>query len=545
MQRAEQRPVEVQTMKADIDDGTRLGSQRLAELRREAAELECRLARARVSLERELSRATGSSVGSPGRGPDSPGPEGPVSPAQIRRGGGSRTTPLASKSLPGRSRPGRSTPDPMPREQAPPSQMSRHGQVSARQASLSQPSPAQVSHSHVRHETLGFPEFELPLDDDLDRLSDGSPARERSRYHHGVEPLVFEELPDEVYRLGDADLSLAEDRGAEPLVFEELPDQAYRFGDSDQVFDADAALAEDGAPDGDSCDDEHHSDGEEEESDARYASGVQGPGDDSDRSDPRTEELLIHGRRTARLRQVPRSLKVITAAVIAAALGAIAVAASAGGGASWPASVATVQREAARACRNPNVVSEPGQVNFACAKGTRQILWVFALLTSHDNPNFDDPRTGRTGLEPITPAQGGEVAWSLNLHHPYDPADPIDSLEVAARAINNIVGGATLTGAHGNPVVQPGLESRRANCIRYTGSPARTSRPGYPRLCARPLTTPAGQAALVAEIYRRWVVGAGPAAARAAATLFENASNPGNPQVQAILRHLSSPKLSA
>jgi hypothetical protein len=27
--------------------------------------------------------------------------------------------------------------------------------------------------------------------------------------------------------------------------------------------------------------------------------------------------------------------------------------------------------------------------------------------------------------------------WSLNLHHPYDPANPIDSLAGAARAINN------------------------------------------------------------------------------------------------------------
>jgi hypothetical protein len=29
-----------------------------------------------------------------------------------------------------------------------------------------------------------------------------------------------------------------------------------------------------------------------------------------------------------------------------------------------------------------------GQVNFACAEGTRQILWVFALLTSRNNPAF-------------------------------------------------------------------------------------------------------------------------------------------------------------
>ena len=119
----------------------------------------------------------------------------------------------------------------------------------------------------------------------------------------------------------------------------------------------------------------------------------------------------------------------------------------------WPRS----QRQIAVACQNPDVASEPSQVNFACAKGTRQILWVFSLLTSGNNPDYASIKTGRQGLEPITPAQGGEVAWSLNLHHPYNPANPIDSLAVAARAINNIIGGATLTAANGKPVVQSGL----------------------------------------------------------------------------------------
>ena len=61
-------------------------------------------------------------------------------------------------------------------------------------------------------------------------------------------------------------------------------------------------------------------------------------------------------------------------------------------------------------------------------------------------------RSRRKGLEPIAPGQGGDVAWSLNLHHPYDPASPTDSLQVAARAINNIIGGTTLTGSNGAPV---------------------------------------------------------------------------------------------
>ena len=164
------------------------------------------------------------------------------------------------------------------------------------------------------------------------------------------------------------------------------------------------------------------------------------------------------------------------------------------GGASWPASVATVQAEITKACQNPDVVSEPGQVNFACAKATRQILWVFSLLTSNDNPNFADTKTGRQGLEPITPSQGGAVAASLNLHHPYDPANPVDSIAVAARAINDIIGGATVTGTNGNPVVQSGLESNSGNCLRYTGSGVVTSRQGFPGLCAHPVSSPGGQA---------------------------------------------------
>jgi hypothetical protein len=162
---------------------------------------------------------------------------------------------------------------------------------------------------------------------------------------------------------------------------------------------------------------------------------------------------------------------------------------------------------------------------------------VFSLLTSGNRADFKDAGTGRVGLEPITPAQGGEVGWSLNLHHPYDPADPLDSLSVAARAINNIIGGATLTGSHGKPVVQPGLESDPANCLRYTGSAAVISRQGYPDVCARPLTS-GGQAALVSDVFGKWIVGAPPGRAQDAAVLFGNSDDPGNPQVQAILKRL-------
>jgi len=211
-------------------------------------------------------------------------------------------------------------------------------------------------------------------------------------------------------------------------------------------------------------------------------------------------------------------------------------------GASWPASVATVQREITTACQNPNVVSEPSQVNFACAKDTSQILWVFSLLTSNNDPGYDDARSGRKGLEPITPTQGGEIAWSLNLHHPYDPLSPIDSLEVAARAINNIIGGATLTSTSGTPTVQPGLESKPENCARYTGSSAVVSHAGFPARCASPVTSQEGQAALVADVYQQWMPGASAVAAQNASVLFQDAGNPGNPQVQAILKTLPGGK---
>jgi hypothetical protein len=258
-----------------------------------------------------------------------------------------------------------------------------------------------------------------------------------------------------------------------------------------------------------------------------------------------TEALLNRGRRTAAPRRVPRGALATAGAAGVAIVVAILVITMSGGGASWPASVAVMERQAATACQNPDVKAEPSQLNFACAKATRQILWVFALLTSGGNPAFRDPATGRVGLEPITPSQGGQLAWSLNLHHPYDPANPIDSLQVAARAINNIIGGATLTGPHGNPVVQPGLASRPGKCEKYTGSAAVISRQGFPDLCARPLTSPRGQAALVADVFGKWIVGASPKAAQQAAVLFTNARNPGDPQVQAILKQLRTSRPSA
>ena len=261
--------------------------------------------------------------------------------------------------------------------------------------------------------------------------------------------------------------------------------------------------------------------------------------------DERTARLIGHGRKPPEPSHRGRNIVLTGLAIaIGAALITMLVRAAFRPGPSWPASVATVQRQIATACQNPDVRSEPSQVNFACNKATRQILWVFSLMTSGNNPDFASIRTGRQGLEPIRPSQGGQVAWSLNLHHPYNPANPIDSLQVAARAINNIIGGATLTAANGKPVVQPGLESVPANCARYTGSAAVTSRNGYPALCAKPITSRAGQDYLVADVFQKWMVGAPPSAAQDAAILFQNAHNPGDQRVLAILRSLNSSKLT-
>jgi hypothetical protein len=254
--------------------------------------------------------------------------------------------------------------------------------------------------------------------------------------------------------------------------------------------------------------------------------------------DDRTEKLIRDGRSVGKGK--PRLTRTRLIAIGVVALGLLIVVIKLlffNGGPSWPASVATVKTEIAKACQNPDVVSEPGQVNFACGKDTQQVLWVLSLLTSKDNPQFTSAATGREGLEPITPAQGGNVAWSLNLHQPYDPMNPTDSLEVAARAINNIVGGATVVAASGKTEVEPGLESSSANCARYTGSPAVITRAGYPSMCALQVNSISGQAALVTDIYQQWVVGASSVAAQDAGVLFENSNDPGNSQVQAILNN--------
>jgi hypothetical protein len=255
----------------------------------------------------------------------------------------------------------------------------------------------------------------------------------------------------------------------------------------------------------------------------------------------RTEALINHGRsraRPARSRRILGHWRMIAAGAAALLAGIIAALVALGsGGAGWPPSVTTVQAQIKQACENPDVAAEPSGLNFACGKDTQPVLWVFSLLTSGDNPGFVDQSTGRKGLEPIQPAQGGDIAWSLNLHHPYNPANPIDSLQVAARAINNIISGATLTSTSGGALVEPGLESKAANCLRYTGSSQLVTPSGYPARCAAPLSV-GGAAALVSDVFQQWMGGTPSQIAQQAGLLFRNAGNPGDPQVQAILSSL-------
>jgi hypothetical protein len=221
-------------------------------------------------------------------------------------------------------------------------------------------------------------------------------------------------------------------------------------------------------------------------------------GADGDATGPagRTEALINHGRsraRPARSRRILRHWRMIAVGAVALLAGLITALVVVGGGSpGWPASVATVQAQIKQACENPDVAAEPSGLNFACDKDTQPVLWVFSLLTSGNNPGFVDQSTGRKGLEPIQPSQGGDIAWSLNLHSPYNPANPIDSLQVAARAINNIISGATLT----------------------------------------------SEAALVNDVFQQWMGGTPSRIAQQAGVLFQNADNPGNAQVQAILRSL-------
>jgi hypothetical protein len=312
------------------------------------------------------------------------------------------------------------------------------------------------------------------------------------------------------------------------------PAEAYHTG----AYPVDALPETDADPYADEADD-YAGDDAPAEADVQPDGSADG---DAAGPDGRTEALINHGRsraKPARSRRILQHWRMIAVGAVALLAGLITVLVVVGGGSpGWPASVATVQAQIKQACENPDVAAEPSGLNFACDKDTQQVLWVFSLLTSGNNPCFVDQSTGRKGLEPIQTSQGGDIAWSLNLHHPYNPANPIDSLQVAARAINNIISGATLTSDTGGQLVEPGLESKAANCQKYTGSSKLVTRSGYPARCAAPVSGTAGEAALVTDVFQQWMGGTPSRIAQQAGVLFQNADNPGNEQVQAILSSL-------
>jgi hypothetical protein len=67
------------------------------------------------------------------------------------------------------------------------------------------------------------------------------------------------------------------------------------------------------------------------------------------------------------------------------------------------------------------------------------------------------------------------------------------------------------------------------------------SKQGFPARCALPVSTPFGQEALVSDVFQDWMAGTPSQVADEAGVLFENADDPGNPQVQAILASLPQP----
>ena len=245
--------------------------------------------------------------------------------------------------------------------------------------------------------------------------------------------------------------------------------------------------------------------------------------------DARTETLVTQGRLGAYKRGLSNRSKLAIGIALLAAVITILVIVLSGGGASWPASVATVQSEITRACQNPDVMSEPGQVELCLRAGHPPDPVGVRPDDERRQPGLQRPgRTAGWGWSPSRPTRAGRSRWSLNLHHPYNPFNPIDSLEVAARAINSIIGGATVTGSRRQPggPGRAGEQRGELPAVHRFGRADLARR--LPERCAPSRSSAlAGEAALVADVYQKWIVGATPSTAQDAAVLFENSNNPG------------------
>ena len=226
--------------------------------------------------------------------------------------------------------------------------------------------------------------------------------------------------------------------------------------------------------------------------------------------DGRTEALISHGRQRARRSPgagccgtggCSRSAAVALLAGSVAALVVSAAGAPAGRRA-WPgaggdqAGVREPGRRggAERAQLRVREGLAAGAVGILAAHQRRQprVTWT---RDGPQGPGADPARAGRRHRLVAQPAP------------PVQPGERVDSLEVAARAINNIIAGATLTSTSGGALVEPGLESTAADCQRYTGS----ARAGDPvratRRAAPPRSPRRGEAALVGDAFAQWMGG--------------------------------------
>ena len=168
------------------------------------------------------------------------------------------------------------------------------------------------------------------------------------------------------------------------------------------------------------------------------------------------------------------------------------------------------------------------------------MLWVFSLLTSGNNPASSTRRPGARASSrsrrPRAATSPGRSTCTIPTTRP-----------TRSTACRSRPGRSTTSSAAppsparpAGPDVEPGLESKAANCERYTGSALLVTRSGLPGPLRAAGHHRSGQAALVSDVFQQWMGGTPAAMAAQAGVLFENAGNPGNPQVQAILTSLPS-----
>lgn len=243
------------------------------------------------------------------------------------------------------------------------------------------------------------------------------------------------------------------------------------------------------------------------------------------------------GARQGRKRAQTALLVVVAIAVIALLVRTVHT-----GGSGYPGNVNQVKSWISTACQNKNTLPTGSNVQFACSTQGRNILWVFALMSSGANPDYvgkmptqQEQQKGakqRFGLMPVPAGVGTLYASSLDLGHVYSPIPPkqyqsdpryvnqaaVDSLEVAALALNVDLGGTVAYGS-----VQQGLEGNKngpANCQRYTGSSAQTTLTSGLVVCAKPMT-PNGQLAAVEDLWLQWDI---PGSDQNSQTLAKNAA---------------------